>query len=93
MKQLFTLLASFLFLITNAQPGNNGEAKEAKATKTEAQTRQEQARQLKRLCPHYPSGQSYSGIATKAVTETFDSWKKNYPQEYTSYLKIFNYTK
>ncbi len=91
MKQFITLLAFTILLFANAQATNSG-SKESKATKTEAQVKQEQAKQLKKQCPHYPSAQGFTGTATKAVTETFDSWKKNYPQEYTAYLKIFNYT-
>ena len=92
MKQFITLLTFTILLFANAQATNSG-SKESKATKTEAQVKQEQAKQLKKQCPHYPSGQSFTGVATQAVAETFDSWKKNYPQEYTAYLKIFNYTK
>ena len=91
MKQYITLLAFTILLFANAQATNSG-ANENKATKTEAQVKQEQAKQLKKQCPHYPSAQR-TGAASKAVTDTFDSWKKNYPQEYTAYLKIFNYTK
>ena len=91
MKQFITLLAFTILLFANAQATNTG-SKENKAIQTEAKVKQEQAKQLKKQCPHYPSGQSFTGIATKALTETFDSWKKNYPQEYTAYLKIFNYT-
>jgi hypothetical protein len=91
MKQFITLLAFTILLFANIQATSSG-SNENKATKTEAQVKQEQAKQLKKQCPHYPSAQR-TGAASKVVTETFDSWKKNYPQEYTAYLKIFNYTK
>ena len=91
MKQFITLLACTFLLFANAQAIKTN-SKTSKATQTEAQVKKEQAKQLKQQCPHYPTAQSQSGISAPAVTESFGSWKKSYPEEYSAYLKIFNYT-
>lgn len=92
MKQFFTLLAMVIILVCQATTGNTKQG--GAPQKTEIHSKKEQAKLLKAQCPHYPSAQSYTGAGiSKTLGETFESWKKNYPEEYASYLKIFNYTR
>ena len=91
MKQIITLLALTFTLFTYAgqQTSTGNEAN----SKNQTAAKQQQAAELKAQCPHYPSFTSSATGKGSTATQLFASWKDKYPNEYSAYLKIFNYNK
>jgi hypothetical protein len=94
MKQIFTLFLLVFTIAVFAQQ-NSREGVDAKqlVSKTEIKIKQQQSVDLKGKCPHYPVSSSHTSGPDKAMSQSFESWKNNYPQEYEAYLKLFNDSK
>ena len=62
-----------------------------RATKTEAQLKEEQSKLMKTFCPNHPAYQPAAPGASRASIDAAENWKKKYPAEYAAYLQIFHF--